>query len=146
MADIARRSLDKFTYAPIRPSPADQDSRAVNRRVRGLDQVASASALQARQDEAAAISSGGDGAGRLSEVLGIILEATGPGAARTTWRKVADLPVQDLVTAGMALATYRRERRGGVAQQGDSPPTQLAAHPRSSIRAGPLPNTPTGTG
>src|SRR3954447_2514205 len=131
MADIARRSLDKFTYAPIRPSPADQDSGAVNRRVRGLDKMAFASALQARQDEAAAISSGGDGAGRLSEVLGIILEATGPGAARTTWRKVADLPVQDLVTAGKALATYRRERRAELAKQADSLTTDYAAYLRS---------------
>jgi hypothetical protein len=138
MADIARRSLDKFTYAPIRPSPADERSGAVERRVRGLDKVAFASALQARPDEAAAISSGGDGAGRVSEVLGVILEATAPGAARVTWHKLAGLSAQDLVAAGNALAAYRRERRAGLAKQADGLTADYAAYLRSSIGAGPI--------
>jgi hypothetical protein len=85
VADVARRSLDKFTYAPIRPSRADEKAGTVDMRVRGLDKVAFASALQARPDEVAAISSGGDGAGRVGDVLGVILEATAPAAARATW-------------------------------------------------------------
>jgi len=136
MADIARRSLDKFTYAPIRPSSSDEQSGAVNKRVRGLDKMAFATALQARPDEVAAMSSGGAGAGRLSEVLGIILEATGPAAARATWRKVAALSVQDLVTAGNALATYRRGRRAALAQHADSLTTDYAAYLRSSNGGG----------
>jgi hypothetical protein len=138
MADIPRRSLDKFTYAPIRPSPDDEESGAVDMRVRGLDKVALASALQVRPNEVAAISSGGDGAGRVGEVLSIILEATAPATARATWRKLADLSTQDLVAAGNALATYRRERRAELAKQADGLTADYADYLRSSIGMGPI--------
>ena len=39
MADSVRRSLHKFTYAPIRPSSADEKSGAVALRIGGLDTV-----------------------------------------------------------------------------------------------------------
>ena len=72
VTEVARRSLDKFTYAPVRPTPADEASGSIEMRVRGLDKIAFASALQVRPDEVAAIGSGGDGTGRVGEVLGVI--------------------------------------------------------------------------
>jgi hypothetical protein len=51
MADIVRRSLDKVTYAPIKPSPEDERSGAILMRRRALDKVVYAGALQARPDE-----------------------------------------------------------------------------------------------
>src|SRR5215472_8142597 len=143
MVDIARRSLDKFTYAPIRPSSADDESGAAAMRVRGLDKVAFASALQARPDEVAAISSGGDGAGQVSKVLSVILEATAPAAARATWRKLAGLSSQDLVAAGNVLATYRRQRRAELAKQADGLTADYAAYLRSGIGTGSVLGTAT---
>jgi hypothetical protein len=144
MVDIARRSLDKFTYAPIRPSPEDEDSGAVIMRVRGLDKVAFASALQARADEVVAIGSGGDGAGPAGDALGVILEATAPGAPRETWRKVADLRPQDLIAAGNALAAYRRQRRAELTDHADGLTADYAAYLRSSIGTSPVLTKATG--
>jgi hypothetical protein len=138
MADIARRSLDKFTYAPVRPSAADEESGAVVKRIRGLDKMAFASALQARPDEVASIGAGGDGAGRVGEVLGVILEATAPAASRATWRKVADVSAEGLAAAGNALAAYRRDRRAELARQADDLTADFAAYLRSSIGTGPI--------
>ncbi len=45
MANIARRSLNKVTYAPIRPSAEDERSGVIANRRRALDKIVFANAL-----------------------------------------------------------------------------------------------------
>jgi hypothetical protein len=55
MATGYRRSLNKVTYAPIRPSAADEASGAVGRRKRGLEKVVYANALHTSVSEIDAV-------------------------------------------------------------------------------------------
>ena len=51
MAEFARRSLTKVTYAPIRPSEEDQRSGVMERRQRGLEKAGFAGALRVQARE-----------------------------------------------------------------------------------------------
>ena len=62
MADNARRSLYKVTYAPIKPSEEDRRSGIMERRMRGLEKVTFVASLRATKAdiEAARRVIGGD--------------------------------------------------------------------------------------
>jgi hypothetical protein len=115
MADVARRSLHKVTYAPIRPSAEDERSGAIERRRRGLEKIAFANALRASAAEIAATQRtlGDDEGGRqTSAALDAIAAASRGATARSAWRQLAATPAPALIAAGRALARHRRAQRG----------------------------------
>jgi hypothetical protein len=153
MADIARRSLSKVTYAPIRPSADDERSGAVEKRRRGLDKIAFASALRASADEIAAIKRdlGNDTAGRQTKAaLDAIGAASQRATARSGWRDVAGTPVRWLVAAGRALAHHRRKQREELNKLARALMADHAAYVRHELEKAatpseiPVPPTPRG--
>lgn len=135
MSDIARRSLNKFTYAPIRPSQEDERTGAVAKRRRGLDKVVYTGALKARPEEITAAKAA---AGRNREVvaaLDAIQKATTRGTARAGWRELSNTPVEALAAAGRALAAHRRAQRSELRKQAQGLLNDHAAHMRRSLEA-----------
>jgi hypothetical protein len=142
MPDIARRSLSKFTYAPIHPSPDDHSSGAVARRRRGLDKVVFAGALKARPEEIAAITKKLAGSHAVGHhVSGVVaaLDAIGAATARERsrrgWVALGKVPHQDLIDAGRALAAHRRDQREQLRKQSVALVAEHAAYVRAGVKA-----------
>jgi hypothetical protein len=141
MVDIARRSLSKFTYAPIHPSEEDQRSGAVLQRQRTLDKVVYAGALKARPEELSAIKaklrSGPEGRSSgitaIASALDAIGAATGRERSRRGWVALGKLGQRDLIAAGRALAEHRRDQREELQKQSQALVDQHAAWLRQRI-------------
>src|SRR3982751_6031226 len=104
MADVSRRSLNKFTYAPIKPTAEDERSGAVERRRRGLEKVAFVNALRIRPDELEALRTPPIRDEQWTAALEAIRKATKRDAsAREGWHELGKIP------AGV-LAERRRQK------------------------------------
>jgi hypothetical protein len=145
MADIARRSLPKVTYAPVRPSAEDEQSGALEKRRRGLDKIAFASALRPSAGEiAAAKRMLGDDAGATAAKAA--LDAIGATSHRPTarrgWRDIAATPAAALIAAGRALARHRRDRREELSTLARALAGDHAAYLRNHIKDAVTPPRP----
>jgi hypothetical protein len=150
MADIARRTLTKVTYAPVRPSVEDEQSGAVEKRRRGLEKIAYATALRASPDEIAAAKRGlgNDAAARHTKAaLDAIGAVSQRRAARSGWRNVGATPPQWLIAAGRALARQRRGQREELNKLVHTLTTDYAAYVRQQVEKAttppPIPDRPT---
>ena len=148
MADVARRSLTKITYAPIRPSAEDERSGAMGKRLRGLDKIAFASALRASVEEVEAAKRGleDDGAGRRTKAaLDAIAAMSHRPTARSGWKDVAATLPRFLIAAGRALSAHRRAERDRLNRLARSLATDYHAYVRQHLEkaAGvPVPDGP----
>lgn len=114
MKDIARRSINKVTYAPIQPSTEDVRSGAVLQRQRGLDKIVYANSLRATAAEIQAVkdSLNTRTQGDTIAALDAIREVTARGGtARSGWRNLSKTPAAALAAAGRALADHRCKQR-----------------------------------
>jgi hypothetical protein len=99
MADIARRSLNKFTYAPVRPSDEDRRAGTILKTRRGLDKIAFASALRLTSEECSAVKAdlGADSTPEIIDALTSIFEASASGGrGRHAWRRLSLVPTTAL--------------------------------------------------
>lgn len=136
MADIARRSLHKVTYAPIRPSPEDEATGAIAKRQRGLEKVVFANALHTSTAEIEAVK------GTLHPredretiaALGVINEATSRGGrARAGWDRLGQTRIEAMIAAGRMIATYRRAQRAELRATAHQLAADHAAYVRSKL-------------
>jgi len=136
MVDISRRSLNKFTYAPIRPSSEDERAGTIAKRRRGLEKVVYAGALKTRADEIEAVKATVARSRDSVAALDAIRDATSRGGtARAGWRALALVPATALVAAGRALANHRRAQRDELRKQAQALLNDHAAYVRSSLEA-----------
>ncbi len=160
MATGYRRSLNKVTYAPIRPSAADEASGAVGRRKRGLEKVVFANALHTSPSEIDAVKAmvnpeqQPNVIGALDAIRGVVARG---GTARAGWRGLAWTPSEAVAAAGRAIAAHRRTERAELRTQahqlaadhaaylraklqgsviGAAPPIAIAAEPAMSVTCG----------
>ncbi len=133
--DIARRSLTKVTYAPIRPSAADEQSGRVAQRRRGLEKVVFANALHTSPAECDAAKNSLDGSSpttvqALDAIAAVVARR---GTARTAWQALSLVPAQSVVAAGRALANYRRGQRNQLRMLAQGLAADYAAYVRTKL-------------
>jgi hypothetical protein len=142
MADIARRSLNKFTYAPVRPSDEDRRAGTILKTRRGLDKIAFASALRLTSEELQAVKAelGAHGSPEVIGALTAIYEASAAGGrARQAWKRLSVVPANALVGAGHALANHRRARRTELATRARALLDEHTAFVRKTLEAAAAP-------
>lgn len=136
MADIVRRSVNKVTYAPITPSPADIRSGVILKSRRALDKVVFAYALLARPDEIASIKAGHPSPTPVTSALDIIEAATDRRTMRASWSALGAIPAETLVAAGRELAAHRRNQRLQLRANADALAADHAAYLRAILVTG----------
>jgi hypothetical protein len=117
MGDESRRRLNKVTFTSIQPGPEDIRSGAVEKRMRGLDKIAYASALRTNPSELKSVvgTVDDDLAREGLAALSAALTLDPRPRSRAGWKVLAKTSVPALAAAGRALARYRRDARGRLA-------------------------------
>ncbi|HZN17941.1 MAG TPA: hypothetical protein VFB84_07090 [Micromonosporaceae bacterium] len=139
MATGYRRSLNKVTYAPIRPSAADETSGAMGRRKRGLEKVVYANALHTSPSEIDAVKATVSPEqhpgiiAALDAIRGVVARG---GTARTGWQSLASVPSDAVAAAGRAVAAYRRAVRAQLRAQAHQLAADHAAYLRAKLQGG----------
>lgn len=148
--DIARRSLNKVTYAPIRPSEEDEKSGQVAQRRRGLEKVVFANSLHTSPAEIEAVKNSLDGGpGTTVAALDAIGQVVARGGtSRTAWQALSEVPAQGIAAAGRVIANYRRGRQNQLRMLAQGLAADYAAHVRGKLEGNvltsqrPVPATP----
>ncbi|GIH08304.1 hypothetical protein Rhe02_63710 [Rhizocola hellebori] len=139
MATGYRRSINKVTYAPIRPSAADEESGAVGRRMRGLEKVVFTNALHTSQAEIDAVKATlnpGEHEPIIAALNAMREVVARGGASRSGWSTLAATPKQGVAGAGRAIAAYRRSVRTALRAQANQLAADYAAHVRAKLGGG----------
>jgi hypothetical protein len=139
VSEIARRSLSKVTYAPIRPNKEDERSGAVLKRQRGLDKIVFANALAATEAEIDAAKAKVDPNSRdsvgsaLDALRGLRLRS---GRSRAAWPAIAAIPTDVLINAARTLAGVRRNHRLELREHAAKLASDHAAFVRRTLEQG----------
>jgi hypothetical protein len=110
----SRRSLNKVTYAPVRPDDADVESGAILKRKRTLETAAMVRALHVSERETAELkarAADDPGLTAAAEAMGSLAAAAPSRAGSTIWTALAQVPQEDVVRVGRELAALRRTHR-----------------------------------
>jgi hypothetical protein len=147
MSDIARRSISKVTYAPIRPDDSDRDSGAVAKRQRAIEKIAFAAALRVTPQELEALKAARATArSNRSErraaaadqpdilaTLGLASQLSSRGA-RSAWKALGKTSTAHLVACARALAAHRRTVRAQLKKAARELSVDFAEHTRARMK------------